>query len=223
MAGKGKSQVVVHLLRHAHSVANEKGVLAGQTAGVHLSKSGEKQAIALIEPLKALQVTHLHISPMDRCWETINPFIEATTDIEIAPDPAFIEMNYGEWSGKKLAGLSKKGLWEKIQESPSLVRFPAGESFGEMLSRVVEGIEIIRSQSGVHLIVSHGDVIRVALNHYLGSHLDTFQRLSIAPASLSTLIFSGKSVSISRVNVPLGTSSANAGGESTLGGGSGTK
>ena len=221
MAVKGKSHTVVHLLRHAHSEANLKGILAGQMAGVRLSKSGIEQSLAIVEPLKALELDYIHISPMDRCWETVNPFIEATTGIEIAPDSSFVEMNYGEWSGKKLAQLSKKSLWAKIQKNPSQVRFPEGESFGEMHARVVEGIENLRNIPGNHLVVSHGDVIRVALTHYIGAHIDQFQKLSIAPASLSTLVFYGDNVSITGTNIALGNMTSNPKGESTLGGGGG--
>ena len=223
MAVQNKSRTVVHLLRHAHSEANLKGILAGQLAGVHLSKTGIEQSLAIVDPLKVLKVDYLHISPMDRCWETVNPFIEDTKGIEIAPNPAFIEMNYGEWSGKKLGLLSKKNLWAKIQKNPSQVRFPAGESFGEMHARVVEGIETLRKTPGNHLVVSHGDVIRVALTHYLGAHMDLFQRLSIAPASLSTLVFQGDSVSITGTNIVLGKALSHPHGESTLGGGGGRR
>ena len=36
------------LLRHAHSIANESGILAGQLPGISLSKKGVEQAQGLI-------------------------------------------------------------------------------------------------------------------------------------------------------------------------------
>jgi broad specificity phosphatase PhoE len=90
-----------------------------------------------------------------------------------------------------------------------------------MQSRVIEGIEALRSVTGNHLVVSHGDVIRVALTHYLGAHLDAFQRLSIGPATLSTIIFHEENVVISGMNIAISQSQSSIHGESTLGGGGG--
>ena len=39
------------------------------------------------------------------------------------------------------------------------------------------------------LIVSHGDVIKSIVAHHLGLPLDSFQRISIDPASLTTIKF----------------------------------
>jgi probable phosphoglycerate mutase len=36
-------------------------------------------------------------------------------------------------------------------------------------------------------IVSHADIIKMVLAHYLGMHLDEFQRIVITPASISAL------------------------------------
>ena len=221
MAVNRKSHSVVHLLRHAHSEANSKGILAGRKPGVHLSQIGKEEAKLLVEPLKALKVDFLHVSPLERCWETIQPFVDATSGIEISQDSKFIEMDYGLWSGQKLKNLTKKNLWSSIQNSPSVVRFPEGESFNEMHGRAIEGVEEIRKNPGVHLVVSHGDVIRVILNNYLGSHMDLFQRLSIAPASISSIVFQGNSISITSVNRILQRKPDESLGESTLGGGSG--
>jgi probable phosphoglycerate mutase len=39
------------------------------------------------------------------------------------------------------------------------------------------------------LVVSHADVLKAALAHYVGLHLDLFQRLVVNPASLSVVTF----------------------------------
>jgi probable phosphoglycerate mutase len=71
------------------------------------------------------------------------------------------------------------------------MRFPAGESIWEMQHRVVDEIERLARAHPHEMIVlvSHADVIKSALAHYLGLHLDQFQRLIISTASLSTLVF----------------------------------
>ena len=51
------------------------------------------------------------------------------------------------------------------------------------------------------VVVSHADVIKLLLAHYLGVHIDLFQRLIISPASVSALQLSGAGpVRILRIN-----------------------
>jgi broad specificity phosphatase PhoE len=89
-----------------------------------------------------------------------------------------------------------------------------------MRHRAIGAIEGIRKTNGNHLVVSHGDVIRVILNHYLGAHIDEFQRLSVDPASISVIRFTNGNVSVQRIN---STTDFGAHSGSTLGGGAGSK
>jgi broad specificity phosphatase PhoE len=41
----------------------------------------------------------------------------------------------------------------------------------------------------VVVVVSHADPIKAALAHALGMHLDLFQRLAIAPGSITTIAY----------------------------------
>jgi probable phosphoglycerate mutase len=72
-----------------------------------------------------------------------------------------------------------------------LARFPDGESFVEAQDRAVSEIEFLRSRhkgkKGSFACVSHADVIKLILAHYIGLHIDLFQRLSVSPASISAL------------------------------------
>ena len=61
--------------------------------------------------------------------------------------------------------------------------------------RLVRAVEAIAdaNPTGTVALVSHGDPIRLLLAHYAGIHLDTFQRLVVAPASVSAIaIASGR-------------------------------
>jgi probable phosphoglycerate mutase len=101
------------------------------------------------------------------------------------------EIGYGRWEGRTLKALSKRKLWPVIQSTPSLARFPDGESFFEAQTRVVTEIESLRtihkSPKASFLCVSHADVIKLIIAHYLGLSLDLFQRLVVMPASISIL------------------------------------
>ena len=55
------------LLRHAHSTANLKNVLAGRTEGVALSSKGENQAAELVVRIGKSRFDAVVVSPIQRC------------------------------------------------------------------------------------------------------------------------------------------------------------
>ena len=178
------------LLRHAHSIANEKNLLAGRTAGITLSKTGEEQAKDLIARLGAIQFDQVAISPLQRCRETIDPWLTSTgAKSQIVVDDSISEVDYGSWSGKTLSSLRRKAQWKVVQDFPSQMTFPEGESLLEMQGRALSGFYRLNAVKGKgpRLLVSHGDVIKSIVAHCLGMHLDQFQRLVIEPASLTII------------------------------------
>ena len=185
------------LIRHAHSEANAKGVLSGRISGVHLSATGITQSQALISRLGAISVSELRISPLERCAETINPWWESigkkkNPSVEIVKDENLIEVDYGKWSGRKLAILSSHKLWKTVQNNPSAMYFPSGEGLAQMQERAMRAVHSCNGSKkrGAAVLVSHGDVIKSIVASCLGMHLDDFQRIVIDPASVTIIDFS---------------------------------
>jgi probable phosphomutase (TIGR03848 family) len=213
------------LLRHAHSVANEKNLLAGRTAGISLSKTGKEQAKDLIARLGNIQFDEVAISPLQRCRETIDPWLDKTgTKSRIVVDESISEVDYGDWSGKTLASLRRKAQWKVVQDFPSQMTFPEGESLLEMQGRALSGFYRLNAVKGKgpRLLVSHGDVIKSIVAHCLGMHLDQFQRLVIEPASLTIIDTDSGSSRLVRFNDAKGfLSSEKSTNQSALGGSTG--
>ncbi|MGD8806906.1 MAG: MSMEG_4193 family putative phosphomutase [Chloroflexota bacterium] len=174
------------LIRHAQNDWVKKKRLAGWTPGVHLNDVGRKQAEQLAGRLSQLPLKAIYSSPLERCLETATA-ITAVHSLEIQEIEAIGEVRYGKWQGKKIKKLSKKPAWHIIQHYPSRFRFPEGESLLEVQQRAVSAIEELaqKHKDEVFAIVSHADVIKLALAHYLGMHVDLFQRLVVSPASVS--------------------------------------
>jgi probable phosphoglycerate mutase len=63
----------------------------------------------------------------------------------------------------------------------------------------LEQLAALHGDSAI-VIVSHADVIKVIIAHYAGIHLDLFQRLVIAPASISIIGISGFAPAIFNLN-----------------------
>jgi probable phosphomutase (TIGR03848 family) len=178
------------LLRHAHSIANEKNLLAGRINGITLSRSGKSQALELVDRLGSMQFDEIAISPLQRCRETIDPWLSANNaKSRLVIDESISEVDYGSWSGKTLASLRRKAQWKVVQDFPSQMIFPEGESLLEMQGRALSGFYRLNAVKGKgpRLLVSHGDVIKSIVAHCLGMHLDQFQRLVIEPASLTII------------------------------------
>ncbi len=138
--------------------------------------------------------------------ETAERIMDAQRGIsDIAVDARLGECHYGTWSGKKLAQLSKRPLWQTIQTHPSAVTFPGpdGESLIEMQSRAVSAIRewnTVLGKKARYAIVSHGDVIKSILADALGMHLDMFQRIVVDPGSISVIHYPEGAPIVERVN-----------------------
>jgi len=184
-------------LRHAHSSANDAGILSGQLPGVSLSSKGKKQATQLVERIGSSNFDSVRISPLQRCEETITPWLNSKYSKGIKNyqiDDALIEMDYGSWSGRKLSSLSREKLWKEIQNRPSTVQFPQGERMRTMQKRALSSVfaSIEEKKNGTHLFVSHGDVLKAIVASLLKMKLDDFQSLVIDPASLTVIDFDGE-------------------------------
>jgi probable phosphomutase (TIGR03848 family) len=195
------------LLRHAHSVANAKGILAGRTAGIDLSDKGKAQAVDLVERLKSIDFSDIRISPMERCAQTVAPLIQqlpmkTSSKRSIRNDEDLIEVDYGKWTGKKLSVLSKEKSWKIVQNKPSEMYFPGGEGLLAVQARAMRALNSVASTRGAlpKLLVSHGDVIKAIVANVLGTHLDHFQKIVIDPASITVLDFNGSDYRVLTLN-----------------------
>lgn len=177
------------LLRHA--VTEHTGArLSGWTPGLHLSEEGQRQAKELAGRLEPVPVDALYASPLERCQETAAAVAEAK-GLDVGTLEDIGEVRYGDWTGRALKELGREPLWKVVQSSPSAARFPEGESLFEMQARAVLAIERLReAHPGQTVAVcSHADVIKALTCHYLGMHLDLFQRVVVSPASVTAFAF----------------------------------
>jgi probable phosphomutase (TIGR03848 family) len=176
------------LIRHGVSDAQQSGLLAGWTPGIHLNGTGRAQAEALARRLAPVEIAAVYASPLERTLETAE-IIAAPHGLPAVARERLGEVRVGRWTGQAIEKLRKQRLWRQVQFAPSVMRFPDGESFREVQTRVVEELDYLRLEhpGQTVAVVSHADVIRVAVAYYAGLPLDMFQRLVIAPASLTAL------------------------------------
>lgn len=179
---------LILLVRHGQNDWVKKNRLAGWTPGVHLNEDGQKQVKSLADRLSEWPIKAIYSSPLERCMETAAALAQSH-NLEINQLETVGEVRYGKWEGKKIKKLAKKKAWHVVQHYPSRFRFPDGESFLEVQKRAVEAIESLneKHQKEIVVVVSHADVIKLVLAHYMGTHIDLFQRIGLSPASVSVL------------------------------------
>jgi probable phosphomutase (TIGR03848 family) len=190
------------LVRHGETEWVHKNRLAGRIPDIHLNDKGRRQADEVAERLAHLPVMAVYSSPITRCQQTAAPIARAH-QLQVCELPAMMEVEYGHWQGRKIKELAKQKSWHAVQHFPSRFRFPEGESMLAVQFRAVNALEELaqRHPKEMIVVVSHADVIKLALAHYLGVHVDLFQRVGISPASVTALSLTGDGqVRILRVN-----------------------
>lgn len=194
------------LIRHGENDYVKKNRLAGRLPGVHLNEHGRSQAEAVAGALKNAPIKAVYSSPLERTMETAAP-IAAAKGLDVIERPGLLELDMGDWQDQSLASLRRLKLWKVVQNRPSLMRFPNGETFAEAQHRIaaeINAIAAMHKPKDLVVCVSHSDLIKLAVAYFMGLPLDMFQRLMIAPASISTLHFGENHAAIINVNVPVG-------------------
>ena len=181
---------LVLLVRHGLTPTTGR-VLPGRAPGLHLSEDGRRQADAVAKRIAGLpRVAAVYTSPLERARETATPIARAR-GLALRVERGLLECDFGAWTGKSLWRLARKPEWKTVQRHPSGFRFPDGESFTEMQARVAGtlGRLVARHRGETIVAVFHADPIKAAVAHALGIHLDLFQRLAIAPASVTAVVY----------------------------------
>ena len=177
-------------------------VLPGRAAGLHLADSGHEQAQIAADRIAELKnVAAVYSSPLERAKETAAPISKAR-GLRTRTNRGLIECDFGDWTGRQLTDLMKLPEWQTVQRAPSTFRFPNGESFTEMQTRMVDAIAALCAEHRGETIVcvSHADTIKAAVAQAAGTHLDLFQRTVISPASITAVTYTAGGPIVLAVN-----------------------
>lgn len=202
---KPQPATTILLIRHAQTPTTGK-VLPGRAKGLKLADKGIAQAQATAEAIAHRhKIAAIYSSPMERARQTAEPLAQLTKR-QIRIHPGLNECDFGRWTGRNLATLRKTRDWQQVQRNPSSFRFPHGESFTQMQTRIVDALtEMAQRHRGKTIAAySHADTIKAAMAHALGVHLDLFQRIAISPASVSVIQLHSEGSAILGAPVVLG-------------------
>ncbi len=190
----------LYLARHApHDLIGD--VLTGRSGGAGLSAGGRGQARRLARALRGAPIHAVHCSPQRRTRETAG-IIADQLKLEVQIVDALDEIDFGDWTGKRFADLAREPDWIAWNERRSCTAPPGGERMQAVVERARSHIEARMDEVAGLLCVSHCDVIRGLIAHYLGLDLDHMLRFDIEPASFSMVDignWGGRVVTLNRV------------------------
>jgi broad specificity phosphatase PhoE len=194
-------QTLFHLIRHgAYPLLNQ--ALGGR--GDHgLSDEGRAEAKRVAERLAARRIAAVISSPVRRARETAE-LIAAHQALELQIDPAFSEIDFAAWSGKRFEELRDEPAWRTWNTLRGTARIPGGETMLAVQARAIAGLLHFASlyPSAELALVSHADVIKAMLAHVLGAPLDLMRRIEIGPGSISQLALYPDDAKVLAVNLP---------------------
>ncbi len=167
-----------------------------------MDETGVEQVRRLAERVRAVPLSRVVSSPLERCVQTARQLGE----IDML-DERLQECDYGDWTGRSLSELRRLKLWKVVQEHPSGAIFPGGESLREMQARAVAAVREhdarVLEEAGptaVWAAISHGDIIKSVVADALGMHLDQFQRVVADPASVTAISYTERRPFVLRLN-----------------------
>jgi probable phosphoglycerate mutase len=165
------------LIRHGQSTWNAEDRLQGQ-ADPPLSRLGRREAVALRSRLAGFQDGRVFTSDLRRARETA----AALGHPDALPDPAWREIDVGEWAGRQLADLpaGPEPSWRGGDLLP-----PGGERWQEFQARVADALDPLLDEGGDWLVITHGGVIRAAVAYVAGA--DAHRISGPANASVTVL------------------------------------
>jgi probable phosphoglycerate mutase len=188
-------KVTLYLVRHGQTPYNVEKRLPGQLANIHLTEEGIRQAEQLGEALRAMPLTAIVSSPLERAQETAAIVRRAHPTTPLVLEPRLMDTDVGRWSGAQMDELSKSDPdWQRFAHRPT--QPPEGiEGFYAVSARVVAAAEAARHNEELGdfiMLVAHADVIKLIITHYLRLPIEGAGWLHIPNASITVLAFSGE-------------------------------
>jgi alpha-ribazole phosphatase len=178
------------LIRHAEPDEDARGRCYGRL-DVGLSPTGLASAERLAESLRAVELDAVYVSPRLRAVQTATAFGASRI-----VDNRLRELDFGQFEGRTYDEIEREQpeFFQSWMETPTLVRFPGGESYAELRERVSAAVDDIVASNGDRTValVSHGGVIRAALAVALGLPDDRAFALALGYARISIVdVFDG--------------------------------
>lgn len=153
---------------------------------IPLNQTGEQQARACAEMLAHTPIAGIVTSPALRAVQTAH-IVGRTHAVPVRHAPGLSEIGVGDWINRYWKDLGEDPAKRDWYAQPDRARPSGGETLREVQQRAVAAVEeaLQIAKDGPYIFVSHGDVIRALLAHYLQVDLHTLRQARIDHAGVS--------------------------------------
>ena len=177
------------LVRHGETDWNRDGKFQGQI-DVPLNDNGRVQAGFAAEFLKDVHLDFAVSSSMLRPKETAEIILQHHPDVKLKLYHGLWEISHGLWEGKFESEIEDgfPGLLKQWKEFPATVQMPEGENLQQVWERaLVSWQEIIRSVSGVGIVVAHDAINKAILCQLFGLEPEHFWNFKQGNGAVSVI------------------------------------
>lgn len=186
------------ICRHGETAWNRERRIMG-ALDVPLNEAGRRQCEHLARVLRSFGVVRIVSSPLARAAETAR-MLAAGLDAEVCFDSDLEEVRFGRWQGLTYEEIGRDPAYAEFALDPVRNPTPGGETIVDVQRRGLAALGRARPEERT-LFVSHGDIIRATLCHFLSVPLEQFRRLRIDNCGLSALKAEGERVEVKFLNM----------------------
>jgi broad specificity phosphatase PhoE len=193
---------VAMLMRHGETAWNREGRVMGRSP-VDLNASGRAQVSALLNKMRALAPDLIVTSPLERARQSAEIISQGLGGVAVREEPQIAEVLYGRWEGMTYDDLIVDPGYLRYRDEPINSPTPGGETIVEVQARGVEAVmRTLAENDGQRvLFVSHGDIIRTVLCHFIALELRHFRRIRIDNAAVSAIQVAGNFAELKFLNL----------------------
>ncbi len=175
------------LVRHGETDWNRSGQIMGDQP-VPLNANGQHQARQLAAALKDRAIHAIVTSPVLRALQTAE-ILADSLGINVTQAAGLREIGVGMWVNRYWKDIGDDPARQQYYTNPHEARPPGGETLNEVQQRAVPEVQeaLAANLSGPLLFVTHGDVIRAIVAHYLDIDIITLRHARINNASVTAL------------------------------------
>jgi len=154
-------------------------------ADVPLSERGRAQCELAAGLLARFDVQRIVTSPLVRATETA-AILARALGLPVTHDADLEEVRFGRWQGLTYDEIRHDPDYHAFMSDPLTKQTPGGETILDVQRRGIAGMDRVGAGERV-LFVSHGDIIRSALCHFLAIPVSEFRRMRVDNCGMSAV------------------------------------
>jgi len=186
------------VMRHGETSWNRDLRIMG-AADVPLNEAGRSQCVAVSRLLGGFSIDAVVSSPLRRARETAD-IVAAALGLGVREDADLSEVRFGRWQGMTYDQVMADPDYAKYARDPCGSPTPGGETILDVQARGLAALQ--RVEAGTRtLFVSHGDIIRSTLCHYLAVPVAEYRRLRVDNCGLSAVVAQERRAEVKFVNL----------------------